>query len=295
MAFRTPSRVLYVSTRKTLFFSTAIQLNNDQLKPAFNWIVQKLIVLTAGIGWNPFLSLELLRQSDGSLTVLLNGQTPLVVGEIQYTIQADITSASTVSIKDSSGADITSNLAGGRLGGALQAVNQLLPSYQNGLNQLAQGLADAVNGALAAGVDANGAAGAPLFSYTANNAAATLGVTGITPAQLAAATSAAPGGNGNALALSALGTTPGLNGLTFAGFFGALSAQVGRDVTNAGDNQSVQQQLLAQARAQRAATSGVSLDEEAVRLVEFQRAYEATAKLVSVLDELSRATIAMIP
>jgi hypothetical protein len=29
--------------------------------------------------------------------------------------------------------------------------------------------------------------------------------------------------------------------------------------------------------------------------VEFQRAYEATAKLVSVLDELSQATIAMIP
>lgn len=242
-----------------------------------------------------FTGVQTLRQSDGSLTVLLNGQTPLVVGAIQYKIQADTTSGPNASIKDSNGGDITSKLAAGRLGGALQAVNQFLPSYQTGLNQLAQGLADAVNGALAAGVDSNGAAGAPLFSYTANSAAATLAVTGITTAQLAAATPGAPGGNGNALALSALGTNPGLNGLTFAGFFGALSAQVGRDVTNSGDNQSVQQQLLAQARAQRAATSGVSLDEEAVRLVEFQRAYEAMAKLVSVLDELSQATIAMIP
>jgi hypothetical protein len=49
----------------SLFFSTAIQLNNEQLKPAFNWIAQKLIVLTAGANLNPFLSLELLRQPDG--------------------------------------------------------------------------------------------------------------------------------------------------------------------------------------------------------------------------------------
>lgn len=50
----------------SLFFSTAIQLNNEQLKPAFNWIAQKLIVLTAGANLNPFLSLELLRQPEGA-------------------------------------------------------------------------------------------------------------------------------------------------------------------------------------------------------------------------------------
>jgi uncharacterized protein len=49
-----------------LFFSTAIQLNNEQLKPAFNWIAQSLIVLPAGANLNPFLSLELLRQPEGS-------------------------------------------------------------------------------------------------------------------------------------------------------------------------------------------------------------------------------------
>jgi flagellar hook-associated protein 1 FlgK len=70
---------------------------------------------------------------------------------------------------------------------------------------------------------------------------------------------------------------------------------VGSDVASATDNQTAQQQLLAQARAQRTASSGVSLDEEAVRLVEFQTAYQATAKLVTVLDQLSQATIAMIP
>ena len=50
----------------SLFFSTAIQLNNEQLKPAFNWMAQKLIVLTAGTNLNPFLSLDLLRQPEGA-------------------------------------------------------------------------------------------------------------------------------------------------------------------------------------------------------------------------------------
>ena len=181
----------------------------------------------------------------GTLTVLLDGQTPLVVGTHQYQIQVDTTSGPTVSVKDSNGGDITSQVSAGRLGGALQAVNQLLPSYQNGLDQLAQGIADAVNGALAAGVDASGAPGAALFTYTAGNAAASLAFTGITTAQVAAAAPGAPGGNGNALALSALGTSPVLNGLTFAGFYGSLSSQVGPDVASAGDNQTAQQQLLA--------------------------------------------------
>lgn len=48
-----------------LFISTAIQLNNEQLRPVFNWITQKLIVVIPGIDWNPQLSLNLLRDGNG--------------------------------------------------------------------------------------------------------------------------------------------------------------------------------------------------------------------------------------
>lgn len=48
-----------------LFISTAIQLNNEQLKPVFTWLTQKLIVLPSGTDLNPFLSLELLRGDNG--------------------------------------------------------------------------------------------------------------------------------------------------------------------------------------------------------------------------------------
>jgi flagellar hook-associated protein 1 FlgK len=242
-----------------------------------------------------YANVQALKQNDGSITLLLGGQTPLVVGKTQYTITADITSGPTATIRDSNGADVTGLISGGNLSGSLAAVNQSIPSYQNSLNQLAQGIADQVNTALAGGVDANGNGGAPLFTYDPANPASSLAVTGIAPGGLAAATVGAPGGNGNALALAALGSSPTLNGFTFTAFYGNLSANVGRDVANAKDSQSVQAQLLSQARANRTSLSGVSLDEEAVRLVEFQRAYEATAKMVTVLDQLSQDTINMIP
>jgi predicted ATPase len=64
---KTEQRVWQEFTRpNSLFFSTAIQLNNEQLKPAFNWIAQSLIVLTNQTNFNPFLTLELLRKNDGA-------------------------------------------------------------------------------------------------------------------------------------------------------------------------------------------------------------------------------------
>ncbi len=48
-----------------LFFSTAVQLNNEQLRPAFKWVAEGLIVQAAGIDLNPFMSVELLKQDGG--------------------------------------------------------------------------------------------------------------------------------------------------------------------------------------------------------------------------------------
>jgi flagellar hook-associated protein 1 FlgK len=241
-----------------------------------------------------FAEVQTLRQSDGALTVLLGGQTPLVIGGEAYPIGANVTSSPAATIHDASGADITALARGGRLGGALEAVNVFLPRYQAGLDQLAQGVADAVNAALAGGVDAAGNPGAALFTYQPPNAAATLSFSGIAPSQLAAAVPGAPGGNGNALALAALEAAASVAGLSFAGFYGALAAGAGRDVAEARDSRAFQTQLAAQARAQRSEVSGVSLDREAIRLVEYQRAYQAAAKMVSVLDELTEAALNMI-
>lgn len=238
--------------------------------------------------------IQALQASDGTLTVLLGGQTPLVIGQEAYALSASFDGAE-IRLTDAGGHDVTEVLQGGRLRGVLDAANTHLPAWRQELNRLAAGLADAVNVALANGVDQNGVPGAALFSYAlASNAAGTLEVAPILPEQLAAASAAAPGGNANALDLAALIRDPQLDGLTFPAFYARLAAGVGQEISRGMQNRETASALLVQARELRHQESGVSLDEEAARLIELQRAYQATARLVTVLDSLTETTINML-
>jgi len=196
----------------------------------------------------------------------------------------------------STGADITQSITGGKLSALLQDKNDVLPSYMADLNTLAEGVTAQVNATLANGLDQNGAApSTDLFTFDATNGAAfTLAVNPLTPDQMAAALPGAPGGNGNALALANLANTKTINGYTFAQFYGDLGGRLGRDLADAKDTQSTKEQLLTQAQAMREKASGVSLDEEAEHLVVFQRAYEATSKMLSVLNSLTETIMNVI-
>jgi flagellar hook-associated protein 1 FlgK len=197
----------------------------------------------------------------------------------------------------STGADISSQLTGGKLGALLDDKNAVIPSYLGDLNTLAQGVADQVNTTLAQGIDQNGAApAANLFTYNpANGAALSLAVNPLTPDQIAAALPGATGGNGNALNLAALGDAKTLNGYTFTQFYGNLGGRVGSDLSKAKSDQSTTQLLLSQTQDLRAQVSGVSLNEEAEHLVAFQRAFEATSKMIGILDSLTQTVINIIP
>jgi flagellar hook-associated protein 1 FlgK len=235
-----------------------------------------------------------LKNADGGFNVLLGGQTALVAGNTAFPISLASTSNESA-ILDSQGNDITAQITQGQLGAMIQERNTTLPGYQSSLNTFAQSLADEVNGQLAQGVDANGVAGAPLFSYdTATDAASSFAVTDITPDQIAAAPAGSAGGNGNAVALAQLANAPSINGLTFTAFYADLGAQVGNDVATAQQDQTQAQDQLTQAQTQRTTQSGVSLNDEATQLLQFQQAYQAVGKMVSVLDQLTETVINMV-
>jgi flagellar hook-associated protein 1 FlgK len=229
-----------------------------------------------------------IKQSDGSTEVLLGGQTPLVVGDRQFQISAQSTSPPQTSILNSVGNVITSQVTSGQLAGALQETNQMLPSYTSSLNTLAQGLADGVNQQLAAGVDQNGATPTTsLFNYDATTGAAmTLSVNPLTPDQIAAATPDAPGGNANALNVAAMASATTMGNSTYTEYFGTLGGQVGTDLSNAQTTQTTQQGMVDQARTLRSQVSGVSIDAQAAQLLQVQQSYQATAKLMSVLNDM---------
>ena len=266
---------------------------------------------------------DVLREADGSYTLLLGGQSPLVFGETVHEVSLSYSSpadqppvypnaAPRARILDGTGNDVTGQISKGQLGALLETRNQLLPSligdaYQQGdLNRLAQAMADQVNQLLASGLVSDGPPpqpGVALFTYDSSNptaVAATVAVSpSIAPEQLAAIAAGPPYvSNGTALKLAQLGSPAGGTGqiddLGFVEFYAGLAAKVGRRVTAARDGSEVQTQLVAQARTLRQQTSGVSLDEEAVMLIQFQRAYQAAAKMISILDDLTEMTVNLV-
>lgn len=235
-----------------------------------------------------------LREENGSVTILLGGQTPLLLGDRQFKISAD-TSQPQAAILDANGRDITYQITQGRLSGLLEFRNRTIPGLLGELNRLAAGIADRINATLEAGLDRNGQPGAPLFAYdSAELAAATLRVTAITPGQLAAATAGAPGGNGNALDLLALAQSAELDGFSFIGFYGTLARRVGTALEGARQDSEQQRQMLLQAQWLRQQASSVSLDEEAMHLIQFQRSYQAAARMIRVIDELLETVLGLL-
>lgn len=253
---------------------------------------------------------------NGTATVLMGGQTPLVIGTQQYQIQSSFTGPSSgpnpnatpdAQILDSNGQDITSQISQGSLGGLLHVRNTVLPglqgngSEQGALNQLAQQVADSVNQVLSAAQTTGGQPGTPLFAYRSSSpvdVAATLTldpnitVAGLAPADATAA-------NGAALTLANLGDSTAsadqVNGQTINQFVQSVAAQVGQQTSDAQTGQTLHTQLLAQAQSLQSQISGVSLDAEAVQVMELQKGYDAAGKMVGVIDQLSNTLINMVP
>jgi flagellar hook-associated protein 1 len=261
-------------------------------------------------------NVQVLSGVGGMVTVLLGGQTPLVIGTQVNALQVqnDATNAlngpPNQSIVDSNGNDVTGQVTSGSLAGLLTAVNDVIPSLAGGgtqvggVNTLAQGLADTVNNLLAQGSTTATPpyqTGLPLFTYTAGapaGAAASISVNpALTPSQLAATNPGPPPvSNGIALQLSQLdsGTSGPINGLGPTQYFSTLVSQVGNAVNNASTSATAQTQLVAQAKSLQQQLSGVNLDEEAVRLVQLQSSYQAASKVVTVIDELTQSLISMV-
>ena len=86
-----------------------------------------------------------------------------------------------------------------------------------------------------------------------------------------------------------------IDGQSFLSFFGSMGSSVGSQLAAAKTGQSTQQDLLTQAQSLRQQTSGVDLNEEATRVLELQRSYQAASKLMTVIDDMTQSLLAIIP
>jgi flagellar hook-associated protein 1 FlgK len=161
-------------------------------------------------------------------------------------------------------------------GGQLGALKQLsdpggtLDTYRTNLNAVVKTLADSVNAIHGT---------PPFFTYTAGSEASTLSV-GVTADTIVPGSGTAPGSNDIASAVADLrqGAADGA--------YRSFVTGIGSDVAGAQRDQATAQALTDSIDNSRASVSGVSLDEEMTNLVKFQRAYQASARAMSTMDDM---------
>ena len=110
----------------------------------------------------------------------------------------------------------------------------------------------------------------------------------ITDVRLVAASSDAnmPASNGNLINFSAVHDQKIISGQTPVDYYSNLVFSVGSEVSNSMAELDASQQVLQQLNDQRNSVSGVSLNEEAANLIQYQRAYDAAARIVSTVNEM---------
>lgn len=98
--------------------------------------------------------------------------------------------------------------------------------------------------------------------------------------------------NGNAMAMLGLGTRATMgNGATFTDAYGQLVERVGTLTNQTMTDKEAAQSLLRQSENSWESLSGVNLDEEAGKLIQFQAAYNASAKVMSMAQDLFNTLI----
>jgi flagellar hook-associated protein 1 FlgK len=128
-----------------------------------------------------------------------------------------------------------------------------------------------------------------MFSVTpGNGAAASLSVAITSSNQIAASSSpTASGDNSNLLAMINVGTQPLVNSQTPTQLLSGIVFQVGTDVSQAQSESDAGSLMLTQLQDEQGSVEGVSTDEEASNLLTYQQAYQAAARVVTVVDDMT--------
>ena len=196
------------------------------------------------------------------------------------------------------GTDITTELAsgGGQLGGLLTARDQSIPNTLASLDQLAYGIETHVNTVNNTGTDLDGDNGnaGNIFNAPTQVAgsAASMQVVLTDPNKIAAAgLGLGSGDSSNATVAANLATQAIINGQTPSNFYSNLVSTLGASVSETTTQNTALSASVTQLQSQVNSLSGVSLDEEASNLEEFQRSYQAASQVFTILNSVMSSAL----
>lgn len=239
------------------------------------------------------------EDTDGSITVRLNSSTGalLVQADTSYDLRRN-GALGPIQRNDGTGtwADVAPD--DGELKAMLELRDTVLSTSSTGslayrLNELAKGIITLVNSYHSNGYGYDGlTTGLDFFSGSDASDIAVSGAILADPMKIGAASAASEPGNGEQAItiaqklLTELAAPPGSATATALDWYNAFISKLGVDTRHAKDMSSNQQLLVDHLKTNRESYSGVSLDEESINLIRFQRAYQASANVMSTIDAM---------
>jgi flagellar hook-associated protein 1 FlgK len=239
---------------------------------------------------NQFNDLNQITVSINDVVVIQDNQ---VVGKFEGAEDAD--GGLQVSVRNSD-SDKTAQLNGqGSIQGLVDARDTVLQDLRQKINLMATTLIEGVNSVHKLGVSLDGSTNLDFFTGTD---ASTIAVNKDLIAdsrkiQLSADTDEGD----NTVAANLLkwldASQEGLGKMTVTQHYNEAVATYGQELANINNRLADQEVISHTLKQQRAGVSGVSLDEEMSSLIQFQRAYQASAKLISTVNELFQTILSM--
>jgi flagellar hook-associated protein 1 FlgK len=236
--------------------------------------------------------------TDGHISVTAGRTAILVSGTSSNTMKAvrtgDRVEVFFQSSPTGTPVNITNQIKGGRMGGALEVRDEIVEGFLGSIDKMAYSLAEEVNKAHVEGFDRYGKPGVLFFEMPEDvkGAASSLSVNRTIANDVgriaAGAEAGAPGDNTVANVISSLQNRQVMDGgsATFDDFYNTQVGQIGTITQRAIKGQESQKNVVDQLQNIRESISGVSLDEETTKMIEFQKAYSASARLIRVADEM---------
>lgn len=188
----------------------------------------------------------------------------------------------------------------GILRGLQDAVTEISTQITD-LDGLAAEVVSRVNNLHTGGTDLDGNAGTNFFDASVPVTAANIKINpAITanPRLVVASALTQPGQTGTtagaiANLLSDPNSSVGARTGSFNSIFNSMLTETGEKVSSVKNSLETQTAIISQVTAQRESISGVSLDEEAINLLQYQKAFEAAARFLKVADEMTQTILSL--
>ena len=233
-----------------------------------------------------YVNLTTSAQSDGAVNVSIGGVTMVSGDTTPDSLEAVINSNGQASVQAQKAGAFTDPLTGGSIEGSLTTQTGALAALQSSINTLASQLINQVNNVYPGGF------------FTGSNAGS-IGVSDTGSFRFQAGTTGKPGDNTVVLAMlnvadkAITNAATGFNNQTLSQYYSQAVGTLGSSLQSVNEQLANSTSVAQMLATQRDSASGVDTDTEMTNLLQFQKAYEASAELVSTVNKMLETVVAM--